>query len=112
MRKKTNFKRRNGPNPRAIANREYKQEIYALCLRIQNGDITAEKILEKELKTKRLARWAVKHWIKLQKSRLKTKWGINKDGLPASRAKGRKKLKYGNAYKLYQGGIPGLGKKQ
>lgn len=33
------------------------------------------------------------------------------DGLPESRAKGRKPPITGNSFKPYQGGIPGLGKK-
>ena len=112
MSKKTNIKQSNGPNLRAIANRKYKQKIYELCRRVHEGDKIAEAKLNKELKTNSLAQWAVKHWIKVQNSRAK-KMGIgpNKDGLPTSRAKGRKQLKRGNAYKPYQGGIPGLGKK-
>jgi hypothetical protein len=95
MSKKTNIKRCNGPNLRTIANRKYKQKIYALCRRVQKGDKIAEEKLNRELETNSLAQWAVKHWIKVQNSRAK-KMGIgpNKDGLPTSRAKGRKQPKH------------------
>ena len=41
----------------------------------------------------------------------KSKLGTNSDGLPASQARGRKVHLSGNAFRPYQGGIPGSGKK-
>ena len=108
----SNSKATSGINPTAIANRKYKQKIYAMCRRVHRGDKTAEILLNKELESNALAQWAVKHWMKLRASRLKKLgMGPNKDGLPGSRAKGRKQPKRGNPFKPYQGGIPGLGKK-
>lgn len=109
---KSKLKATSGINPTAIANRKYKEKIYAMCRRVERGDETAEKMLNKELESNTIAQWAVKHWMKLRASRLKkVGMGPNKDGLPVSRAKGRKQPKRGNAFKPYQGGIPGLGKK-
>lgn len=105
--------RSGGPGPRAVANRKYKKKIYALCDQVRKGNKAAERKLEKEIKLNTLAQWAIKHWVRLQNSRArKVGMSPSKDGLPPSRAKGRKQPKYGNPFKPYQGGAPGLGKKR
>jgi len=95
-------------SPRTLANRSYKMKIYALCKRVQNGDKDAEAELALELEKNTLAKWAVKHWKKVQKS--KKKKMIGSSPVPTL-AKPKKAPLYGNAFKPFQGGAPGLGKK-
>ena len=107
MSKREKKKKEQRPNPRRFANRIYKQNIYALCKKVKQGDKIAEQELASELENNRLATWAVKHWNKVQKS--KGRKNAGKNPVPTL-AKARKPT-YGNAFKPYQGGAFGLGKK-
>lgn len=112
MRKMAINRKSQKHGPRVLANRDYKQKIYALCERTKNGDKGADLELAAELNNNTLAIWAVKHWNKLQKSSGRKKQGPKKagKGLLPTLATAKTPL-YGNAYKPYQGGAPGLGKK-
>ena len=84
-------------------NKTYKHLIYALCSKVAKGDKAAEQELKEQMDKNSIAVWAVKHWMK-QKS--KTQGAATSPGrIKAKRSKG-----YGNAFKPYQGGSPGLGK--
>ncbi|MET0105532.1 MAG: hypothetical protein ABW072_10365 [Sedimenticola sp.] len=94
-------------NSRSPTNRDYKKKIYALCEKVKYGDDNAERELSEELDKNTLATWAVKHWNKVQKSK-----GRNKSFKDSMKKRTKvKKQNYGNAFKPYQGGAPGLGKK-
>lgn len=68
---------------------------------MQKGDKNAESELAKELNENPLAAWAVKHWSRVQKGK----------GAPSPKISTSNNRAYGNAFKPYQGGAPGLGKK-
>ena len=50
-------------------NKRYKEWIYELCERVNRRDPVAERTLEEELQKRSLAKWAVKHWLKVRKQR-------------------------------------------
>ena len=100
------IKKSRNNNPTTIANRKYKQYIYELCRKVQSGDNQAELELKAELDKNSNATWAVKHFIKVSK-RKKNYLGHKK----LKKRRKREKPLYGNFYKLYQGGSPGLGKR-
>lgn len=87
-------------------NREYKRKIKSLVKRAEKGDVRAEDELRKELEKSSTARWVLEHMIKLRKARRRNLG----DASSAIRSKGS--ISKGNAFKLYQGGAPSLGKKK
>ena len=97
-------------NLRRKANREYKQRIYRLCRHAAGGDKVAQVELERELRSNRLAQWAVKHWRELKDSKARRLDMHGPSPIP-SLARTKSSLVYGNAFRPYQGGAPGLGKK-
>ncbi len=91
----------NQDNP----NKNYKRKIRALIAKVEKGDKSAERELSHELDKSSTARWVLNHMLKLKGENSKKNRGSS------SKIKARKNPKYGNAYKPYQGGAPGLGKK-
>lgn len=84
-------------------NKAYKNWIYSLCSKIAKGDNVAEQKLEEQMAKNTTAVWAVKHWMKRRSQ--------NGDELvSSSKIKTKRSIIYGNAFKPYQGGSPGLGK--
>ncbi|WP_444892957.1 hypothetical protein ACJJIE_21715 [Microbulbifer sp. TRSA001] len=47
--------------------RQYRKYIYALCRKASKGNDIAAAELESQMKEKKLANWAVKHWLKMKK---------------------------------------------
>lgn len=95
-------------NPTTNSNRRYKQKIYSLCQRVRKGDKEAEFELSIELNKSTNARWAVKHWLKIDKRRKGLQLGKRVKSL---KRKHSNTPIYGNAFKPYQGGAFGLGKR-
>jgi len=91
--------------PTGNPKRRYKKRIYALCQKVANGGKQAELELAKELEKNSVAVWAVKHWLKLHQKKPAVL------GSAASKIKARRLPAYGNAFKPYSGGLPGLGKR-
>lgn len=85
------------------ANKAYKNKIYRLCAKVEKGDKNAEKLLQEQLAKSTTAAWAVEHWLKRKKN--------TTDPLSSSaKIKTKRSMTYGNAFKPYQGGLPGLSK--
>jgi len=101
--------RETSVSPQTQRNRAYKQKIYKLCSAVVKGNRVAEIELEEELDKNSQAHWAVKHWLKVhhRKSLIKSASWLSSD--PKIRTK--KKPRYGNAFKPFQGGALELGKK-
>ncbi|MEX1214388.1 hypothetical protein [Saccharospirillum sp.] len=88
----------------------YRKRIRRLCYRVLNGDLIAEKNLDVE-QSNPDARKIISQVIKsAKKAKLKAKVEAKKVGIPAANVKSKNKLGYGNAYKPFQGGSPGIGK--
>jgi hypothetical protein len=89
--------------------KDYKLKIYKLCSAAKNGNKLAEAKLKEELEKSSQARWALEHWLKTHRRRLRQK---SKNTLSSDdKIKGKKKPNYGNAFKPYSGGAFELGKK-
>lgn len=85
-------------------NKLFKNRVYRLCAKVEKGDKKAEAELEELLTKSTTAVWAVEHWLKRSKSTSGTRLAtLSKIRRPRDRG-------YGNAFKSYQGGSPGLGK--
>ena len=104
------YSKRRKDSPPALANRLYKQKIYPLCEKANKGDKSAELELASELEKNTVAAWAVKHWNKLQKGKARRN-AARTGGNPVPKLATAKKPTYGNAYRPYQGGAFGSGKK-
>lgn len=99
------MRRNRSQKPSENPNRRYKKKIYSLCKRVSKGDKQAESELASELGKSSTAVWAVKHWLKLHRKKPAVL------GSAANKIKARGLPTYGNAFKPYSGGLPGLGKR-
>lgn len=85
-------------------NKLFKNRVYRLCGKVEKGDKKAEAELGELLLKSTTAVWAVEHWLKRSSSTSGTRVAA------LSKIRRARDREYGNAFKSYQGGSPGLGK--
>jgi hypothetical protein len=93
------------PTQKLNPNRQYKRKIRSLIVRTSKGDPRAEEDLAAELGRSSAARWVLKRMV-ARRAR-----SIRKVDEASGLIRARKLPTHGSAYKPYQGGLPGLGKR-